>query len=447
MSDIESEMKAMMAGAYTSDVMPEEEKAQLEKNEGSDEIGDEIAEPSETTGVEVTKDEGGEALEDTDASPEVKEEADTKDAEVVPNPDTEDTGAEDKQEDAQVGEVDTKTADKKEDEPEKSDEAVDYKQQYDKLLVDYEKVKAFQDKVTGDFKAGKKMVNGITDPDQIVKNLQMSVGLTKKLDGYKSVKPVIKPLEDRGLLQDTAKFDMLMKLSDGDQEALKYYLNEHKIDPLGLDVDEVKYDNTSTVASNAELQYEEMYDRASMIGVGDQFASTVLREWDADSAGKLFEEGGEHIGAKLAEQMSNGVYDKVMGHVENMKLTNPTFSAMSSFDQYEAASKVFNNQAAAEYQRAEDARQQELVVQQKTKEAEEQRLATIEAEKARLIKDKQEADYAAKVAAEEAKVAEQRDKAAQASTTRTVVTPPANEEKQNLSTDDFRAQWKQLMAK
>jgi len=432
----EEEFKLMQAGQFTELVMSEEEKAayEAEENGSSDEIEDETA---------GTIDVDSNIQEDTNSTEEELEE-DINGTEVAQESEV-DTEKEDEVDgDTQT----TETEDKSEDEADESKDDVDYKQQYEELMAKFEEAEAFRKKVTSDFKAGKKIVKGIDDPDKIVKNLQMSVGLTKKLEGYKTVKPLVKPLEERGLLQDTAKFDMLMKLADGDTEALKYYMKENNIDPIELDLDdEIKYDSRSTIASKEEMIFEDLYDTASTYGVAEKFSDVVLKEWDPDSAAKILSsENGMVLGQQLAEQMENGIYDEVTSIAEQLKLTDSSFRELNSIDQYNAASKIYNQQRAAANTTPE-VEQQQIVADKVQESTEEKQQVDEEAIKAKIeaeVRAKIQAEMEAK--AKEEEIAKQREEAVRASQGGTTV---GNTQTDSIpkGTDDFRKYWKSLMNK
>ena len=413
---IQEEMNAMMNGNFTSEVMSEEDREAIESGETDEVVEDENSSPE--IGDEIAGTEAEEQSENDETAGETTSE-DTKTDEVVDEEvnDVDQDGEADtteEKEDAQPDEGKEDEVDPKEDEPEVKEEESEYKSKYEELQKQYESAKSFMDKVTGDFKANGKKVKGITDPDKILKNIQKSIGLEEKLNGYGKVKPLMKPLEERGLLQDTAKFDMLMKLADGDREALKYYMKENNIDPvLDLeDMENIKYDASSTLASAEELQFEELQDTAAKYGVEDKFSNTVLRDWDSESAAMLLDgTNGSAIGARLAEQMSNGVYDDVLAIAENMKLTDFGFSKKSSIQQYEEASKVYNAQIA-NATKAEADSAAKLAEEAKV---EAERAAKVEQEKAAIAEARKQKEYEAKLAAKEKEVEAQRDAAVKAS--------------------------------
>lgn len=434
------EVRAMASG-----IMPEEATEPEDVQASSDEIEDETAgtNTEDTSVEEVENNEGSEALEDTENQVTEEAEADTEGEEVAQSQETEEATDEVGTEDTQVDEVEKKADEVEVDETATKDMSEDYKAKYEELQAQYDSVKAFQDKVTGDFKANGKTVKGITDADKIVKNLQMSTGLTDKLAGYKAVKPVEKALKDRGLLNNPDEFNMLMGLQDRDPEAIRQYLSNANIDPMELELEGVNYVAPDTTTAPIALMFEETQSIAENYGVGDKFSNTILNEWDEDSVSIMFrdEATAKTMSNQLAMQMDNGIYDRVIAQAENMKLTDYAFRGLNSYEQYQEASKVINAEEGAKAQ----AQEQERIAEQARITEQAERLAKVEAEKARLAEEKQKAEYATKVEAERKKVAAQRDKAVAAST---ITTSPATTVKadKKLSAEDLRAQFRQMMS-
>ena len=464
----EEDFKAMMNGNYTEQVMSDEERAAYESAEntdetvgenanydvigGSDEIGDEIAEPNKDKEAESNR-------EDTTATDKTVEASGTEN-EVAQDTVGETKAGDSVDGDARPAEVDGDSKEKLDDEPNGTDGEPDYKQRYEELMSKFEEADAFRKTVTGDFKANGKTVSGITDPNKIVKNLQMSVGLTRKLDGYKAVKPLVDPLEKRGLLQDTAKFDMLMKLADGDKEALKQYMKDNSIDPVDIDLDEgINYDPTSTVSTAEQLRFQDMYDVASTYGVEDKFADVVLKEWDPKSAAAILDsENGTVMAQQLSEQISNGLYDGVMSIAENMKITEQGFSSLSSLDQYQEASKVYNARMAAQRESsnvgssepiANTAANLEPNVEAASATTTADTAAEIEARIRAKVEAEVKAEVQAKIAAEakEKEIEKQRDEAVRASQVGGTANSQVNADSIPKNPDDFRKYWKTLMSK
>lgn len=431
---VREDMEEMMNGNFTEKVMsPEDREALINTKEpqgaadnssqqGNNEIGnqsnDNSQESSSTeTGGEITGlDEGKQVptgTEDTTATQSSGSNVDTdvdgvaQSQENAGNQSNEDAG------NTQLDESGNSQNGSQADEAGEQDGEINYKQKYEELQKSYESTKAFQDKVTADFKANGKMVKGIDDPEKIVKNLQMSTGLAKKVSEYKKAKPFIEPMEKRGLMQNPDKFDMHMKMEDGDTDAIKQFLKDKGIDPMDLDFEEdFSYKVDSTRIGKEEMIFADMQETADSYGVADKFTSTVLEEWDPESAGKLFDgEQGLTMANQLAAQMANGVYDKVSAIAENMKLTQPGFMGLSSIDQYNEASKVYNSTVtpATTTPQAVVQNNQEPQVQESAEQMRERIRAEVEAE----INAKAAEEYKKKVENENRRLEEERNNAAQ----------------------------------
>ena len=415
---IREDMEAMMNGNFTEEVMSDEEKqlhvdadkggstepTKQETSQQNDNIDkdNQAAKPTETGG-EITGDAGDEnkphSGEDTTVNQEAGSDVDTKDVEVAQGQENTDGQADSDAGNAQPDEVDKNQEDGQKNEADDQAGELNYKLEYEKLVEETKGMKAFRDTVTADFKANGKMVKGIDDADKIVKNLQMSTGLANKLTAYKEAKQFIDPMQKRGFMQNPDKFDVHMKMEDGDIGAVKQFLKDKGIDPIDLDIeDDFSYKTDSTRVSPEEMMFGEMQDTASGYGVEDKFTSTVLNEWDSQSAGRLFDgDQGKVMAEQLAKQMSNGIYDKVSAISENMKITQPGFRGLSSIEQYNKASEVYNQALVPD---------EPKVVQEQAQAApamtEADMRTEIEAQVRAEIKAKTEADYKSKLEADKA---------------------------------------------
>ncbi len=467
---IREEMQAMMNGNYTEQVMGDEEKAiraeaeNATATDNSQQNGTQVNDNQQTdnsqttnpteTGGEITGNVEGETEppaiasgEDTAVVPDVNAGINTNDDGVAQNQEIINAQADSTTGDSQLDKANSDQSKTQQNDAGENTGELNYKVEYEKLLKDSESMKAFRDTVTADFKANGKMVKGIDDADKIVKNLQMSTGLTKKLSELKGIKPFIEPLQKRGLLQDTAKFDLQMKMLDGDVGAIKQFLKESNIDPIDLDIeDDFSYQADSTRMSKEEEIFGDMQETASNYGVQDQFTTTVLNEWDSESAGKLFDgENGRAMAGQLAQQMSNGVYDKVSAISENMKITEPGFNSLSSIDQYNKASMLYNQSIRPEPQVGAQVETQ-VPAASNARETVEDMQARIRAEvKSELEASSQEklaADYKAKVIAEQ-KLENDRINAASFSQDRSANNAPPSKGPQTLA--EKQVEWNKML--
>lgn len=270
--------------------------------------------------------------------------------------------------------------------------------------IDY---KAFYDAVTNtEFVVNGKKTKGFRDPKKIIQSQQMAGGFSDKMAGFKKYRPYMAPLKERGMLEDTEKFNLAMKLIDGDQEALKQHLKNLNIDPLDIEMDEINYTNTNTLASQEQLVLEDSLEAARAAGIEDQVRTVIGERWDQESFNTYLED--PQVRSDLMDHIQSGAYDYVQERIEEFKRldTNGSFSAMTSIDQYRAAAKDIQKELAVEEAQAiaRQAREKTQVQQTPTKD--------VQVEKANIAKKRKETAYKAKAEEQKAKVAAQRKKAA-----------------------------------
>jgi len=214
------------------------------------------------------------------------------------------------------------------------------------------------------------------------------------------------PLKDKGMLDDPAKFDLAMDLVDGNKEAIKQHLKALNIDPLELDMDEIKYEANPSTASQESLVVEDALERARSMGVEDRVREVIGKEWDVES----FQEftANPRVRNDLLTHIETGVYDTVQDKIHEMSRLDYSgeFSSMSTINKYRAAvGELQAEQANAP------------AVTKKSPEVAEKAVKkpSVKSEKAKIAKARQEEKYKEEVAAKEAKIAQKRKKAASAS--------------------------------
>jgi len=314
-----------------------------------------------------------------------------------------DGGSEDEEDDSDDEEdleVDEDTVENSEDTTETEEEG-DGKDSENTDDIDY---KAFYDSVVNtEFIVNGKKVKGFADPQKIIQSQQMAGGFAEKMAGFKKYRPYMAPLKDRGMLDDPAKFDLAMNLIDGDKEAIKAHLKSLELDPLDLDMEEIKYEATPTTADPAALVIEDTLDRAKSIGVEDRVRQVIGNEWDPESFQEFID--NEAVRNDLLNHMETGAYDVVQDKISEMSRLdyNGSFNNMTAVNKYRAA--------VVELQR-ENANRTPDVQESTQSTAPATDSKTIEAEKAKIVAKREAEEYKEKAAKREAKITQRRKKAA-----------------------------------
>jgi hypothetical protein len=410
-----------------------------------------VTENEDSTTENIDSTDNSNDVDDTETSDDLETETDT-DNETEDDLDEdeldEDTDTEDDSEEKDAG---TNHAIEDEDESDDIDDGQESAQDSTNVedgdepaeTIDTEEFKRLQDfyrKVT----ETEIVVNGVktkplSDPEKILKAQQASGGLAKKFAAIKEARPVVEPLKKRGLLQDTEQFDLLMRVNDGDPEAIKELLRKQEIDPMELDMDEIKYERTPEASSEVDLMFNDALDIGEQYGVKERMQETIIDKWDDDAKRVFFSDPSkaQSISNALAEQMSNGIYDRVISVAEQMKMTDVSgrYTNMNAIDMYNEASKIVNVELQKEY--AEQQAQAESKPKvDKTK---------VEEEKAKIKAKREKEEYTAKAKAQEAKVNKARKVATKVSKTKQKAAPAKKYNPLTLEGDELDLFEKELM--
>jgi len=262
---------------------------------------------------------------------------------------------------------------------------------------EYKKFKNFYDEVTSEFVANGKTVRGFSDPKKIKQAQQMAAGFSDKMAGFKKYRPYMNPLKERGMLDSPEKFDLAMSLIDGDPEALKQHLKNLNIDPIDLDMEEIKYDNRTHLASKAEIVLDDILESADSTGVKDRVQDVLGRQWDRESVIELIED--PQSGSDLIEHLNNGIFDLVQDKIAEKKIVdvNGVFSSKNAISQYREAAGELEAEIRLDIERRN--REQTLRSKNKVQKTSNGNDAKAEAYKAKVEKRNKEAALARKKAA------------------------------------------------
>lgn len=286
-------------------------------------------------------------------------------------------------------------------------EAVDYKEEYSKL-------KDFYDKITSEFTANGKKMKGFTDPDKIIQSQQMAAGFSEKMAAFKPYRPLMAPLKERGLLEDTDKFNLAMDLLDGDVNAIKQHIKTLDIDPLDLDMDSINYTSKIHTASAEEITLDDVMQNATSYGVQDKVREVLGEQWDKESVIDLLRD--PQSSADIVDHISTGAFDAVQDRIAEKKRVDHTgaYSNKIAIEQYREAAQELEREYAQR-------------MMQESQQADADKAAKVEAEKARIEEERKKAAYKAKVEQENIKTNDARKKAASVSSKKPKKTPKKKE--------------------
>jgi len=393
----------------------EEDEADTAESEDDNNEDQEDTDQDEDSGDDEELDEAGDGELDEDSEDE--DDAEEEDSLVDEDSlDDEDSDNEDEEEEAdeadeleeadadEESEEDTDTEDEGDGTDSETTDEIDYKKFYDTV-------------VNTEFVVNGKKVKGFADPQKIIQSQQMAGGFSEKMAGFKQYRPFMAPLKERGMLDDQTKFDLAMNLIDGDKEAIKKHLQSLSIDPLDLDMEKINYDGKSNVASQESIIIEDTMERAKASGIEDSVRQVVGKEWDAESFQEFV--SNDAVRNDLLNHIETGAYDAVQDKILEMSRLdyNGSFGAMNSISKYRKAVKEL--QAEQPSKPAPVERQEASAPKKVVKKA------TVKDEKAKIEQSRKEEEYKVKAAKQEAKLTQQRKRAASMSKKKAKAKPKA----------------------
>ena len=356
----------------------------------------------------ATAEEADNTVEDTDQEPDTEENEETNEENDDSAKETSDAVEEGQEEHTQDD------AGESEDESEATEE-INYKEFYEKVAL-------------AKFTANGREVEGFKNPDDLIRAQQMLHGYSDKMKVFKEYKPFIKTLEERGITADPEKFKLAMSLLDGDPEAIKKVLKDKNIDPLELDLDDIKYVPKVKLPSEAQLLIEETYEQAENLGVGSKFNRVISKDWDVPSLQEFVRNGA--VRADLLQHLKDGTYDIVQNEIKRMELLDSTgvLDGMNSVEKYRAV--IANLQRQVPTTPAKKVVAPTVTAVDKTAEAK---------------KAAEEAEFKRRAAEKEQEIAEQRRLAASVSKKKQVSKPKPEPKLEELKGDAFRAEFRKML--
>lgn len=395
---VADQLNAMIAGTHED---TEVEETEIEQDDG---VNDEVVE--ETTN-EVDS-------EDTDQDAETEEEEDTEETDDDSEQETSETEDEAEEEDTHAEPENTEVV------TEGTTDEVDYKKFYEEVAL-------------AKFTANGREVEGFKNPEDLIRAQQMLHGYSDKMKVFKEYKKFLKPLEERKITQDPDKFNLAMSLLDGDIEAIKKVIKDRGIDPLEMDLDDIRYVNRNTLPSDAQLLIEEVSAQARDLGVEDKFHRVLTRDFDDESLQEFIKEGA--VRRDLIQHLKDGTYDVVQDEIRKMELldSNGELDSLSTVNKYRIAVKRLSAANIAKAQRS--AQVNTTQANQKVE------LDRINAEKALAEAE----EFKKKAAEKERLAAEARNKAASVSKKRVVKQKAESVKPESLKGDDFKNYFRDMM--
>ena len=171
-------------------------------------------------------------------------------------------------------------------------------------------------KVISPFKA-----NGVdmqvTNPDDIVRLMQMGANYQKKMGQLKPNLKLIKMLENNDLLNES-RLNNLIDLSKKNPQAITQLIKDSAVDPLDIDKDAPNdYQPNNYSVTDKEYELDRILDDIKTTSTFDKTIDVLTKDWDAES--KTTVSDNPEIISVINTHMGNGVFDKVNTILQQQK--------------------------------------------------------------------------------------------------------------------------------
>lgn len=186
-------------------------------------------------------------------------------------------------------------------------------------------------RITQPFKANGATVE-VTDPDEVVKLMQMGLNYNKKMAALKPHLKIVKMLENNGLL-DEQKLSRLVDISKKNPGAIAQFLKESGIDPLDMGTDAADaYRPADHSVSDKEYDLDQVLDALKDSPTFTKTIDVLTKEWDGRSRTAISD--NPEIISIIDAHMGNGVFDKVNGVLQREKALG-NLKGISDVDAYQ----------------------------------------------------------------------------------------------------------------
>jgi len=176
-------------------------------------------------------------------------------------------------------------------------------------------------KVSEPFKANGVDIK-VSDPEDIVRLMQMGANYQKKMSQLKPHLKIIKMLENNDLLKPD-QLNNLIDIYKKDPKAITKLVKESTLDPLDIDKDApTDYEPTDYSVTDKEIELDQVLEDIKDTDTFNRTINVLTKDWDAQSK-QLISEQPEIIRA-VNTHMSNGVFDKVNAILQRDKTLGKT---------------------------------------------------------------------------------------------------------------------------
>lgn len=189
----------------------------------------------------------------------------------------------------------------------------------------------------------------VKNVDEAVRLMQMGANYNKKMAGLKPSLKILKMLENNQLL-DESKLSFLIDISKNDQAAIQKLLQDNKIDPLSIDLENApKYTPVSHAVSDSSVELDQVLDDVQASPTGQRTIQIVAQQWDEPSK-RILVENPQLINV-INQQVASGIYDQINTEVERRRMLGD-LNNVSSIEAYKAVGDEMQAQGLLQAQPA-----------------------------------------------------------------------------------------------
>ena len=179
--------------------------------------------------------------------------------------------------------------------------------------------------------------------DEVITLMQKGANYTKKMQGLKPHLKLLKTLEVNGLL-DADKINYLIDLSKNNPKAINKLVKDADYNQYdhGGEEDE-DYTPNDYQVSDSQMEIQSVLDEIKHTDTFQACLDVIGKKWDNDSK-VAFLDKPQYI-AELNEQMSLGIFDKIMAEVDRVRMFGG-LEGMSDFDAYRTVGRKLSEEGA-----------------------------------------------------------------------------------------------------
>ncbi len=193
--------------------------------------------------------------------------------------------------------------------------------------------KAFYETALAPIKANGKTYE-LKSPDDLRALAQQGLNYTQKMQQIAPVRKIGMMLQDHGLL-DEGKLSFLIDLHNKKPEAIRQLIKDAGIDPLEIDVTtDSQYTPSNHGVGEDEANFRTVLEDMKSSQAGQETLNLIHSTWDNGSKAALA--SNPSIMSIIAEQRSNGIYDRVAAEVDRRRALGQVPQNVTFLNAYQA---------------------------------------------------------------------------------------------------------------